>query len=72
MAETKPNVTNDGDNSHKKTDMGNTVYPRDPIFIGDDDISPGFRQIPWPAPPRSWDDTPKSAGGKKNTKRKRY
>ena len=50
MAGTKPNVANDGNNSHKKTDKGDIVYPQDPIYILDDDITPGFRQIPCGAP----------------------
>ena len=72
MAIIKPNVTNDGNNSQEKTDMGNIVYPRNPIFIGDDNISPGFRQIPWAVPPLLWNNKPTPAGRKKKTKKKMH
>ena len=36
MAETKPNVANDGNNSHEKTYKGNMVYPKNTIYIWDD------------------------------------
>ena len=71
MADTKPNVANDGNNSHEKTDKGDIVYPQQPIYIWDDDITPGFRQIPWATPPRSWDDKPTTVGRKKRKKKKK-
>ena len=72
MAETKPNVANNGNNSHEKTDTGNIVYQRNLIYIWDDDITPGFRQIPWAAPPQLWDNKPTTSGRKKKKKKKKH
>ena len=68
MAETKPNVANDGNNSHEKTYKGNMVYPKNTIYIWDDDITPGLRQIPMEAPPPLWNDKTASAAKKKKKK----